>query len=185
MKSIALVPAIALALALAPDRPATQQRDKDLSDFTTRVEAYVTLHRQIERTVPQQEIFTNPEEGHRAATELAQALRAVRPHAREGDIFSPVAAMKLRNVIRKALSVNDVSAAALLERNRADTDETAPAPMVNEAFSWTLANAMPPFMLQALPDLPDELQYQFVGRDLVLIDIHANLVVDILRDALS
>ena len=57
MKSIALVPAIALALALAADRPATQQRDNNFSDFATRVDAYVTLHRQIERTVPKQEFF--------------------------------------------------------------------------------------------------------------------------------
>jgi hypothetical protein len=43
---------------------------------------------------------------------------------------------------------------------------------------------MPPTMFMALPELPDELQYRFVGRDLVLIDLHANLVVDVLREAL-
>jgi hypothetical protein len=39
-------------------------------------------------------------------------------------------------------------------------------------------------MIEALPPLPDELQYRIVGRDLVLVDVHANLVVDILREAL-
>jgi hypothetical protein len=55
---------------------------------------------------------------------------------------------------------------------------------VNGAFSWALGNAMPPCVLHALPELPIELQYRFVGVDLILIDIHADLVVDILRDAI-
>jgi hypothetical protein len=35
-----------------------------------------------------------------------------------------------------------------------------------------------------LPALPPELDYAIWGRDLVLIDIAANLVLDVLRDAL-
>ena len=41
-----------------------------------------------------------------------------------------------------------------------------------------------PGFLWTLPALPEELQYRFVGRDLILLDVHANLVVDILRDAI-
>ena len=38
--------------------------------------------------------------------------------------------------------------------------------------------------VEALPPLPDELQYRLVGGHLVLVDIHACLVVDILRHVL-
>ena len=41
-----------------------------------------------------------------------------------------------------------------------------------------------PALRAVLPALPDELRYRFVDRDLVLLDVHADLVVDILRDAL-
>lgn len=41
-----------------------------------------------------------------------------------------------------------------------------------------------PTLLRALPALPAELEYRFAHRDLVLIDVHASLVVDILEDAL-
>jgi hypothetical protein len=41
-----------------------------------------------------------------------------------------------------------------------------------------------PCVINALPPLRGELQYRIVGRDLVLVDVHANLVVDILREAL-
>lgn len=37
---------------------------------------------------------------------------------------------------------------------------------------------MPPCLLAALPRLPEELRYAFVGRDLILWDVHAGLIVD-------
>ena len=35
-------------------------------------------------------------------------------------------------------------------------------------------------VLMALPTLPKELEFRFVGRDLILRDTHANLIVDFL-----
>ena len=39
-------------------------------------------------------------------------------------------------------------------------------------------------MVRALPALPPELDYAVRGRDLVLVDVEANLVIDVLPDAL-
>jgi len=39
-------------------------------------------------------------------------------------------------------------------------------------------------LLEALPPLPVELQYRFIGRDLLLVDVEADLVIDILPNAL-
>ena len=44
---------------------------------------------------------------------------------------------------------------------------------------------VPPCVLAALPELPQELQYRFLGRDLLLVDIGANLIVDILPAAVE
>jgi hypothetical protein len=55
---------------------------------------------------------------------------------------------------------------------------------VNGTFPWDIGSAMWPTLLRALPELPDELEYRFSRRNLVIIDIHADLVVDILEDAL-
>ena len=41
-----------------------------------------------------------------------------------------------------------------------------------------------PSLLAVLPPLPEGLEYRFADRDLVLIDIHASIVVDILVNAL-
>ena len=60
----------------------------------------------------------------------------------------------------------------------------ARAPRINEPFPWELGSAMWPSFMGVLPPLPEELEYRFADRDLVLIDIQADLVVDILVNAL-
>jgi hypothetical protein len=40
-------------------------------------------------------------------------------------------------------------------------------------------------LLAVLPPLPDELQYRFMSHDLILWDVHANLIVDFITGALS
>jgi hypothetical protein len=42
----------------------------------------------------------------------------------------------------------------------------------------------PPTLMLKLPELPPELAYMFVGRDLVLKDNRAELVVDLITNAL-
>jgi len=42
--------------------------------------------------------------------------------------------------------------------------------------------SMPPSLLLNLPRLPKELEYRFVGRELVLREIPANLIVDAIPD---
>lgn len=175
---------VSIALLLTASHSAAQEVGDTLGDFDRRVAAYVALHRQVERFVPPQKDFTDPSEAYAAMTALAQALRAVRPHATEGDVFSPAIATAFRSRIRQALRENHQDPSVLIDEMLANTEAGARPPAVNERFSWAIGNMMPPFLLWALPELPEELQYRFVGPILVLIDIHANLVVDVLRDAL-
>jgi hypothetical protein len=44
-------------------------------------------------------------------------------------------------------------------------------------------STMPPRLLQRLPALPPAIDYRFVGRDLVLVDTSASLVIDYLPEA--
>ena len=37
---------------------------------------------------------------------------------------------------------------------------------------------VPPQVLQGLPKLPEELEYRFVGDRLILLDVHADTIVD-------
>jgi hypothetical protein len=43
---------------------------------------------------------------------------------------------------------------------------------------------VPPNLLAALPELPDDVNYRFLGRDLVLHDTRANIILDEIPDAI-
>ena len=43
---------------------------------------------------------------------------------------------------------------------------------------------MPPDLLAALPKLPEEFEFRFVGDRLILLDKHAHLVVDYVDNVL-
>jgi hypothetical protein len=43
---------------------------------------------------------------------------------------------------------------------------------------------MPIVLLQSLPPLPEDLEYRLLDHDLVLWDIHADLMLDVLPDAI-
>jgi hypothetical protein len=54
---------------------------------------------------------------------------------------------------------------------------------VNAVLPWGAGEPASAALIGLLPPLPDELEYRFVGRHLVLLDVEANLVVDVLRMA--
>ena len=43
---------------------------------------------------------------------------------------------------------------------------------------------MPPGLLKALPELPEEMEYRFIGPHLILFDQHAHIIPDFIPDAL-
>jgi len=176
-----IVGSIAVVLLAASAR--AQSIDSARGAFAARVAAYAAMHRELERRVfpgvPAAD--HNAEPG--AVRRLREAIRAARPRPREGNVFAPVADT-LRRDLRLALREQGLEPRALIAEMLDDTEEGARPPVLNEPFSWALGSAMLPSLMAALPELPDELEYRLVGPHLVLIDIDANLVVDILRDAL-
>ena len=116
---------------------------------------------------------------------LAAAIRAERPDARQGDLFTLALGPELRARINDALLDHGFTAADVFASAQVDRTDRPPLRLqVNGPFFWVLADAMFPCVIEALPPLPPELQYRIVGNDLVLIDVHASLIVDILPNAL-
>jgi hypothetical protein len=157
--------------------------------FARRTDEYVALHRRLERLVGPETLFVDPREDYANREALADLLRAARPGSAEGDFFCPDVAEVFRVRIAHTLRAIQATAVDVLRDNdESPYEEGWPdgAPLVvNGRFDWRLGNAIRPSLLHALPRLPEELEYRFVGADLVLLDVHANMVVDILRDALT
>jgi hypothetical protein len=149
--------------------------------FENATHDYALMHRRLERQIGSIQFGTPVAEINRIIGELAVAIRAERAGARQGEFFAPAVTHVLRARINDALlehqyTADDVRAAGV------DYDRVRLR--VNDTFPWLLAAAMFPCVIEALPPLPPELQYRIVGDDLLLVDVHASLVVDILPHAL-
>lgn len=157
-----------------------------VQQFSKASEDYAFLHRQLERRLPPIEVNANPQTIRRAIDDMAAAIRAARPEAQQGDLFNPAVQASIRQRIAKALGSHGFTPADVRDAELAQGVDAASLTLrVNGTFPWAFGTAMFPCVLEALPPLPPELQYRIVGRDLVLIDVHASVIVDILPLALG
>jgi hypothetical protein len=168
---------ISAAVGQAADR-----RD-GLQLFAERVAAYAELHQRVDAVFPPWKASDDVDSIFRRRAYLAAAIKAERPHARQGDIFEPSAADALRGLVAGALSGVDVE--FLLQGLYEECEMPAGyRPQVNAGYPQWATHEMPFVLLTALPVLPAGLQYRLIDHDLLLWDVDANLIVDVLPDAL-
>jgi hypothetical protein len=150
--------------------------------FVARINQYVEMHRLATAPLGTLQMCSDPEELLRQQWAVARALREGRPNAREGDIFTPDAARYFRTLIAEVAWQQGLDLMGEVE-DAAAWDTEAAVVEVNAQFPWNAGPMMWPSVLWRLPELPLELEYRFVGRDLVLVDVVGNIVVDVLREA--
>jgi len=153
-----------------------------VAEFNRRVHAYIELRRTVELTVPPLGMTSDPVAVRRDVDALAMAVRAARPDARQGDIFTPEISMMFRRAIAGNCHASYLELLGLIYE---ELEGPLPAAAVNARWPYTAAlPTMEPDLLAALPRLPRELKYRFIHRDLILHDIDANLIVDFVVDAI-
>jgi hypothetical protein len=172
-----------LAFAVVGQAAPDAAQPVSLLQFKASIHQYVQLHRQIEQQLPPFRAHSDAQDIIESSNAMASALRTARANAREGDIFTLDLAVLLRTRVSDALAAHGFLPEEMVAATLEEADENAALPVVNGRFPWRRGAAMWPCVLDALPRLPHELQYRFVGRDLVLVDTHADIVVDILRNA--
>lgn len=119
---------------------------------------------------------------------LARDIKSKRAQARQGDIFRPEIQPLFRRLIGEQLKGPDTADArkAFLEGNPGEAEErpVRVVARVNAVYPpGASRSTVPPSVLATLPPLPASLHYRFVGRDLVLVDSVAGLIVDLLPAA--
>ncbi len=152
--------------------------------FLQSVESYMALRRQLEHQLPPFALSADVDAIHRASDARFAAMRRARAAARPGDIFNAGVSELYRVRIRHGFTVRGDDASELIEEMNEGGERWRPA-VVNGRFSWKTAAATPAHVLAVLPVLPPELQYRFVGPDLVLVDLDASFIVDVLPDVLD
>jgi hypothetical protein len=180
---LALFMTVAGGAAFAqPVAPAPQA----VTVFESSTRDYAVMHRRLESQIGSIEFGTPIPEINRIIRELATAIRMERRDALQGDLFTPALAPVLRARIQDALLEHGLTADDVRADSRvAGIDYERVRLQVNDTFPWLLSATMFPCLIEALPTLPSELQYRMVDDALVLIDVHASLVVDVLPRALA
>ena len=155
-----------------------------LNDFQTRVAQYMKLHRELSDGVPEQKESVNVAGNQASAHTLAARIRAARVNARQGDIFAPPIAARVRQLLNPEVRGRGHDAT----ETRAVIRDDAPAKFtlgVNDAYpAGASLPTVPGNVLAALPPLPAGLEYRIVDRHLILRDVRANIVVDYIFDVM-
>ena len=116
----------------------------------------------------------------------ANAIRAARPAARQGDLIPPETATEIREVIRSEVKGTAGTPARKMTKEGNPVAEGLPfAPKVNVQYPKEAPlSTVPPTLLLRLPQLPKEIEYRFVGKTLILYDAGTRLILDLLPNAL-
>ena len=158
-----------------------QERDPALRDFQTRVAAYVEVEKRLASEGPPMQSTADPSKTEATENALAARLKAARADAKQGDIFAPAVAARLRQLMDPELRGR-----AATETRAAIRDEAPPKfeLKVNAVFPDGALPTMPANVLQVLPRLPKQLEYRIINSHLVLRDVQAGIIVDYMSNVM-
>jgi hypothetical protein len=177
------------AVLLSPSL--STDKDPAIKEFNERVQRYWDLHKKMETAAPPADKKKEPDPaaivGHEQVT--ADRIRSARSNATEGDVFTPAVQRILMATIKEGLASSAGAKARemiLGEGNPKNPESAAKVDLkVNAKYpSSAPLSTVPPSVLLKMPQLPQGLEYRFVGRHLILFDSKANLIVDIMRNAI-
>lgn len=162
-----------------PADPNVNPQGQAALEFHKRIHAYLKIHNEAETKVPNLKKTDDPKEIADRESALAQMIMTLRAGAQPNEIFAPEYQPYFIKIVQ-----DDFKTRSAADR-KALVDEL-PAKMkvdVNTVYPTSIPLAtFPAGLLRKLPDLPPELEYRIVGRSLILRDVKANLIVDVLRD---
>jgi hypothetical protein len=151
-------------------------------EFLKGVQHYVELHRKLEATLPPRPEHATPGEIQAHENALANMIVQARSRAKQGDLLPQRVRAYLRRQIGAVLRGPD---GAVIRRAVMEDNPGRVQLKINARYPDGLPiTSMPAPILAALPKLPEHVEYRFVGDRLVLLDIHAQLVMDFMTDAL-
>jgi hypothetical protein len=166
-------------VAVADTQNAVNPQGAATLEFKKHIDAYLKIHNEAEAKVPNLKKTDDPKEIADREKALGETIMTLRAGAQPGEIFAPEYQPYFIKIVQDDFKLRSA-------RDRKALIQELPAKMkvdINTVYPTTIPLAtFPPALLSKLPDLPPELEYRIVGRSLILRDVKANLIVDILRD---
>ena len=172
----------ALSLAWTDARqPGASADAAAIKQFDDAIAKYVALRQRLRSEVSGPVQNSSSSQVTNASDALAGAIERARQDARVGSIFNePVATVIKRRIADTIRTEKLASVLADID----DDEKAGPPPKVHVRLPVSAQMAtMPPSLLKVLPPLPKELEYRILGRDLVLRDVDASLILDYIPGA--
>ena len=152
--------------------------------FAARVQQYVNLQKEVEASLPALKPTFEAARIAEHQQALARRIADARRGARQGDIFTHDVSERFRKIIRRAFQGPEGRLARRTIRPD-DPSKVVGRLRVNDVYPESIPlTTTPPTLLSKLPQLPQELAYRIVGRDLTLKDTKAGLIVDLIPNAI-
>ncbi len=175
LAAITIVASIGQASA-APN----SRNSKVVNEFDSRAKSYLEWRDKTAGNTPSATNSPEKLDGERQA--LANKLRTARAGAKQGEIFTPQIAQYFRKQIAATLDGDKGHAIRVTLRN---AEPVKGKIQINQSYPENVPlQSTPPTLLLNLPELPKGLEYRILGRELVLLDTDANIVVDYVPNAL-
>jgi hypothetical protein len=189
MLCVALAPVSLVAqTAAGQQKTGAQEASLSVKDsatvaaFEARVKAYAKMREDIEARMPKLSKESTPEQIEVHEKEFERRVRAARTKAKPGQMFTPDIAAFIRATIKSEFKGTERKE---LRQTVLEADTKGVPLRVNNAYPETKEQVeMPPTLLLKLPQLPKQLRYRFVKRNMLLVDRENNLIVDFMLDAL-
>ena len=161
---------------LATHSPANAQA-LTISKFENRVKTYVEQRDKLDDKLKDLPKQTDPASADRHQRALQKLVQTSRASAKPGDIFTADMQQLVRRLLQPIFSGK---AGRQIRDEIHDNEYKGNAPLaVNARYPDEVPlSTVPPQVLQALPKLPGELEYRFIGTNLILFDPHAHIIVD-------
>ena len=169
--------------APTPKSPGVNADAMIIGDFDKQVKEYVKLHKKAEAGLPAGKPTDSPHIINERRRLLASRIQTARAQAKQGDLFSSPVGELYKRLIVMAYQASGPSKVGASLRHDEPVHEVKL--QVNAVYPETVPlQTTPPSILTNLPPLPPELDYRIVGRNLVLRDTGADIIVDYLPAAI-
>ena len=165
-----------------PDSTRVNPQAAALLEFQKRLNDYLALRRAMANTLNPLSSTPNASELTAKQDSLAAAIKTARSRAKRGDLIPPGAAQAIAKIVQDDVQRrNPTAQMGVFDEVPAKSG----ASLVNKTYPASEPlPTVPPLLLMNLPKLPDNLQYRFAGRDVVILDGDVQVVIDYIQNVL-
>ena len=162
--------------------PMTAREKVTITGFDKRVKSYMKVRNSVKDRLPKLSKDSTPEQIESYRKSFEEQLRARRMGAKSGELFRAGVAAYIRKTLRTEFQGKDRA-----ELRDIVFDEETGGVLLRVNYPYPEKKEfteMPATLLAKLPQVPKELRFRFVGKNLLLVDRDNNLIIDYMVDAL-